>query len=306
MLSGTHWTKQVFLCAIPAFPIGYLCVHSFRMKNILSWLYIDRLDIQIPDHISSMVESELERVPNLRKANLTVTFTDRIDPRTFGGFFIRQGAEIQLPLRVCLSDLQDVSKLGKFIEFDAGILRKKKQVSIDSPHAQNILSDFILSENACRFLIQRELRRANSGKIFCMPIILWIAAFGLSFMIFSVVSTLADPIVALFFSYVVALTTFYSCYRNFVIFSESKLDTETCESSASYTEGAIDYFRSSMRFNQSLRLMCMDAIEYYKENGDRSSDWLPYSRRLQRIRNIANSHHFEDTDFKTVSDTESC
>uniref|UniRef100_A0A0M3I6F4 CHASE2 domain-containing protein n=1 Tax=Ascaris lumbricoides TaxID=6252 RepID=A0A0M3I6F4_ASCLU len=119
-----HWSKQAFVCFLPIYPLGHLFINCYRIDNPLSWIYIKRVDYPIPDHLSELVESELENVDDLPKADLLVTLTDKFDARSYGGFYLRPAVEMQIPLRAAIRDLEEAAHLGANIEVDIGIARR--------------------------------------------------------------------------------------------------------------------------------------------------------------------------------------
>uniref|UniRef100_A0A914S120 Uncharacterized protein n=1 Tax=Parascaris equorum TaxID=6256 RepID=A0A914S120_PAREQ len=67
---GWHWSKQAFLCFLPIYPLGHLFINGYRLDSPLSWIYIKRVDYPIPDHLSELIESELENLEDLPKADV--------------------------------------------------------------------------------------------------------------------------------------------------------------------------------------------------------------------------------------------
>uniref|UniRef100_A0A915BGY6 Uncharacterized protein n=1 Tax=Parascaris univalens TaxID=6257 RepID=A0A915BGY6_PARUN len=291
---GWHWSKQAFLCFLPIYPLGHLFINGYRLDSPLSWIYIKRVDYPIPDHLSELIESELENLEDLPKADLLVTLTDKFDARSYGGFYLRPAVEMQIPLRAAIRDLEEAAHLGSNIEVDIGIARKKLKMSMNSKLGERLLTEFIISDAARHFIVQRELRRANSGKALCIPIFLWAGTFGVSFLFLNLATPLVGPIAAFSLSSAIALTSFYTLYNRFTVFLESKLDIDTCKKSDLYLEGAEDFLKSTMKLNRLLRsTMGVDGAKCIAENGDRIGDKWPYSKRLSAIERFVRERNFD-------------
>ncbi|VDM48127.1 unnamed protein product [Toxocara canis] len=250
-----HWSKRVFLCFLPAYPLAHLVINGYRVESPISWMYIKRLNYPIPDHLSEIVESELENLDDLSKADLFVTLTDKLDARSYGGFYLRPAVEMQIPLRAAIRDLEEAARLGASIEIDTGIA---------------------------------------SGKALCVPIFLWLGTFGVSFVFLNIATHLLGPIAAFSLSTVTAFTAFYTFHRRFIAFLEQKLDITTCKKSDVYIDGARDFLKSTMTLNRLLRsTMGADGEKCIAENGDRIGDQLPYSKRLRIVEQLNRERNFD-------------
>uniref|UniRef100_A0A0M3INL7 Transmembrane protein n=1 Tax=Ascaris lumbricoides TaxID=6252 RepID=A0A0M3INL7_ASCLU len=165
--------------------------------------------------------------------------------------------------------------------------RRKRKMSMNSKLGERLLTEFVMSDAARHFIVQRELRRANSGKALCIPIFLWAGAFGVSFLFLNLATPLVGPIAAFSLSSAIAFTSFYTLYNRFTVFLESKLDIDTCKKSDLYLEGAEDFLKSTMKLNRFLRsTMGADGEKTIAENGDRVGDKWPYSKRLNAIEQL--------------------
>ncbi|KHJ81496.1 hypothetical protein OESDEN_18818 [Oesophagostomum dentatum] len=90
-----------------------------------------------------------------------VTLTDSGESRTYGGFFLKPGAELQFPLRTSFEDVEHARRLASSIELDLGLARHRRKIDVNSRVGDELISRMMLSDRAKRFLIQRELRIAN-------------------------------------------------------------------------------------------------------------------------------------------------
>ncbi|KHN76479.1 Transmembrane protein [Toxocara canis] len=201
---------------------------------------------------------------------------------------------MQIPLRAAIRDLEEAARLGASIEIDTGIARRRRKTSMSSKLGERLLTEFVISDAAKRFIVQRELLRANSGKALCVPIFLWLGTFGVSFVFLNIATHLLGPIAAFSLSTVTAFTAFYTFHRRFIAFLEQKLDITTCKKSDVYIDGARDFLKSTMTLNRLLRsTMGADGEKCIAENGDRIGDQLPYSKRLRIVEQLNRERNFD-------------
>ncbi|EYC15353.1 hypothetical protein Y032_0037g3474 [Ancylostoma ceylanicum] len=121
--TAAWWVKQAYLALIPAYPAGYLVVHGFRGDQFWTKPYVDRSVFPPTETLKDLVESELDRIADIKKAKVLVTLTDCGESRSYGGFFLKPGAEIQFPLRVSFDDVEYARRLAQNMELDLGLAR---------------------------------------------------------------------------------------------------------------------------------------------------------------------------------------
>lgn len=280
------WTKQAFWTLAAAYPCGYMMIHSWRDVSAYKWLY-NRLSGDVPDHLVELVEDELDNMPGVKKAKVSISLTENMNARTFGAFFIENGAEIQLPLRFAIRNGEDARKLGCNIEVDTGLKKSKRKVDIESKLGEKFLSEIVVSDSARRFVIYRELLHANSGKAFVVPIIMWWVSFGLSYFFLVLLVPILGNVAAFASATSIASIVFYKLYTGFKTFLTRKFDAEACERSNLHRKGAEEFFYSSLKLNRLMRkIMGKDGPSYFTEMGDCVNDRIPYSERLSAIKQI--------------------
>ncbi|KIH64421.1 hypothetical protein ANCDUO_05268 [Ancylostoma duodenale] len=181
--TAAWWVKQAYLALIPAYPAGYLVVHGFRGDQFWTKPYVDRSVFPPTEALKDLVESELDKIGDIKKAKVLVTLTDCGAPRSYGGFFLRPGVELQFPLRVSFDDVEYARRLAQNMELDLGLARHRRKIEVNSKVGEELISRMMLSDLAKKFIIQRELQIANSGVLFCAPIFAWFGIFGAGYAI---------------------------------------------------------------------------------------------------------------------------
>uniref|UniRef100_A0A1I8ENC8 Uncharacterized protein n=1 Tax=Wuchereria bancrofti TaxID=6293 RepID=A0A1I8ENC8_WUCBA len=286
----SRWEKKALQMAaiigIGTYPTALLAFHNglidFGRRAIV---------YNVSDEIVDMVESELDKLKSLlMKANIAVT--DSLDPEWRGGFYFRNGFELLLPLRAVAKNLSELPKMKQIVNVKTNgfLLGKKKFLDTTTDIGKHIFDDYFLSEAARRFLIRRELIRANSRQFILVPVFMWILLSSIVCLSFiclmrygRIVSygslAVLIPLAAVFFQ---------NAMRNFFSQSEMMLDYDACADSPEYVEGARQYLNSSAATNLRIRNAIGDLeSEFIAANGDSVGDSWPYSKRLKALQKLA-------------------
>ncbi|VDN04684.1 unnamed protein product [Thelazia callipaeda] len=282
------WEKRMLQLAAAigtaAYPTGMIAFHarliSFGRKHI---------EYDVPDEIVDLVESELDKLDNLLlKVNTKIAVTDSLNPEWRGGFYLRHGFELFLPIRAVAKSVSELPKMNRIsIINSAGTFSsKQKTVNTATAAAKNIFNDYLLSEAARRFIIRRELLRANRRSFVLGPIFIWILLSSIVSLLFILMMRFGRAIsygtVAV--SIPVTVFTFRQALRDFVSYSEKILDHDAYSDSSEYMEGAREYLASSVATNLKIRQALQDwNSEFIKPNGDSVGDAWPYSKRLEEL-----------------------
>lgn len=284
MWTYAQWVRQIYLGCVPVYPIGYMLVNSIRDDFIFTKLYVKRSELAPSEHLKELVESEFDRVEDVSSPKLNVTLTDSLEPRVFGGFFLRNGAEIQFPLATSFVDIEYARRLGGHIEMDFGQTRNRRKLENSSNIAEEMLTRMMMSEKAKRFIVQRELQRANDGLLFCLPLFGW-----------ALFSTAGYPLLIVLSRFIGSTASFIAslggatlAYREFLKkiegFATLRMDEKTVRMGGSYEEGARDYLATQMSVGRMLKkVMGTEGSRRIAKNGDLLADVVPYSKRLRAI-----------------------
>ncbi|KAK6741161.1 hypothetical protein RB195_009178 [Necator americanus] len=296
------WVKQAYMALIPSYPVGYLLVNGFRGDQFWTKFYIDRSVFAPSENLKDLVESELDRIGDIKKAQVLVSLTDCGEPRTYGGFFLKSGAELQFPVRVSFDDVENARRLARNIEVDLGLASSsglkrselkcfweghashRRKIEVDSKVGEELLSRMMLSELAKKFIIQRELHVANSGVLFCAPMFAWFGIFGAGYAfvvgLSKVIGVAAGSIVAA----VVGICAFRQFYKTYSLYKIKWADEKAVEMDSEYLQGARDYFNSTMKLNRLLRVLLGDeGKKNIAKNGDCRLDRISLSARLKHL-----------------------
>ncbi|VDN30987.1 unnamed protein product [Gongylonema pulchrum] len=262
----------------------------------------------VPDHTVELVEDELDSFKNLLMKpgfffsllqviwcfflKVDVAVTDSLNPESRGGFYFKNGFELLLPLRAVAKDATELPKIGNVVNINTThrFLRKTESIDTTTDEGKSIYDGYFLSDAARRFLVRRELHRANSRRFIIVPAFAWLlmsSAVVLTFVVLLRYGRLLSYSSVLFTT-PMAIVSFRDAMRRFVSYGEMMLDHDTCAESPNYVEGALQYLKSSAATNVRLRKILGDSkSEYIAANGDRIGDAWPYSKRLKSIQKFA-------------------
>ncbi|VDL77032.1 unnamed protein product [Nippostrongylus brasiliensis] len=298
------WIKQMYLGAIPAYPLGYIIVHGFRGDQFWSKFYVDRSVFPPSEQLKELVEQELDKMDDLHFSKVNVTLTDYSEPRLYGGFFLNCGAELQFPVRFSCDDVEQARRLAQNIELDLGLARERRKIEVNSKVGEELVSRMMLSEAAKAFIIQRQLQLANrfviceqskglhlfhmfiicSGVMFCSPMFAWMAIFGAGYAITLGLSSLLGVAAGAIVSVGISASAFWNFLKVYDVQKTKWADEKAVAMGEDYLQGARDYFKSTMNFNKLLRvLLGEDGKKNISKNGDVKLDPIPLSHRLKNV-----------------------
>ncbi|WKY00091.1 hypothetical protein Q1695_014737 [Nippostrongylus brasiliensis] len=296
------WIKQMYLGAIPAYPLGYIIVHGFRGDQFWSKFYVDRSVFPPSEQLKELVEQELDKMDDLHFSKVNVTLTDYSEPRVYGGFFLNCGAELQFPVRFSCDDVEQARRLAQNIELDLGLASparlkrnalkcfweggasERRKIEVNSKVGEELVSRMMLSEAAKAFIIQRQLQLANSGVMFCSPMFAWMAIFGAGYAITLGLSSLLGVAAGAIVSVGISASAFWNFLKVYDVQKTKWADEKAVAMGEDYLQGARDYFKSTMNFNKLLRvLLGEDGKKNISKNGDVKLDPIPLSHRLKNV-----------------------
>ncbi|CAI5444873.1 unnamed protein product [Caenorhabditis angaria] len=288
MNSAYSRLKQLYLGFIPIYPLGYIMVHGFRGDQVWSKIYVNRSSIEPSEQLKELVEQEIDKMTNLKKAKFHVSLTDDMQPKVYGGLFLTNGAELQFPLRLSLDDVETTRRCGANLEVDLGLSKYRRKVEVNSDAGDELISRLMLSDSAKRFCVQRELQIANSGEFFCAPIFAWFTISSIGYGIFNGIANFGGPWLAVFSAVGFTLAGFRQFSRSFEGYKMRKADEQTVKLGEEYLLGAIDYLKSSMKLNRLIRqVLGEEGEKQITKSGDSLVDPIPISTRIREIRKIS-------------------
>uniref|UniRef100_A0A1I7W1E6 Transmembrane protein n=1 Tax=Loa loa TaxID=7209 RepID=A0A1I7W1E6_LOALO len=288
----SKWEKRILQTAavigISVYPSTMIAFH-----NGLIELGRRTIVYNVPDEIVEMVESELDKLKNLlMKVNANIAVTDSLNPEWRGGFYFRNGFELLLPIRAVAKNLSEVPNMKQIVSIKTNdfFSSKKKFLDTTTDIGKHIFDDYFLSEAARRFLIRRELLRANSRQFVMVPVSMWILLLSVVCLSFTFLMRYGRIISYGSLTLLIpsAAVVFRNAMRNFLIHGEMMLDYDACADSPEYVEGARQYLNSSRATNLRIRNALGDLeSKFIAANGDSVGDSWPYSKRLKAIEKLA-------------------
>lgn len=302
---ANYWIRQVYLGIIPSYPLGYMLINGFRGDQFWTKFYVERSAVPPSEHLKDLVEAELDKITDLKNAKVKVALTDRAEPRVYGGFFLTSGAELQFPVRVSFGDVEEARRLAQNVEIDLGLaspaLQKRntlkcfwegvasnrRKIEVNSKVGEELISRMMLSDAAKMFLVQRELQLANSGVVFCAPMLAWFGIFSAGYAILLGFSSFVGVAVGSIVSVVISACAFRQFLTAYNAQSSKWADGKVVEMGEEYLQGARDYFRSTMKFNRLLRVLLGEEGEKnISKTGDVMLDPIPLSARLKNVEEL--------------------
>ncbi|GMR41335.1 hypothetical protein PMAYCL1PPCAC_11530 [Pristionchus mayeri] len=285
MWTYAQWVRQVYLGCIPAYPIGYLLVHCVRDDFFFTKFYVKRSDLAPSEHLKEIVENEFDNLEgDVQHPRLHVTLTDSLEPSVFGGFFLKNGAEIQFPLAASFVDIEYARRLGGHIEMDFGQTRNRRKLENSSSIAEEMLTRMMLSEKAKKFIVQSQLQRANDGLLFSLPLFGWAALSTAGYPMLLMLSRFIGFTASFVASLGGATLAYRELLKKLEGFAALRTDEKTVRMGRQYEEGAREYLATQMAVGRMLKkVMGSEGKLRIAKNGDLLADAVPYSRRLRAI-----------------------
>lgn len=278
------WVRQAYFALIPSYPIGYLILHGFRGDDFWAKMYVNRSTFPAPESLKDLVESEMDKLGNLKNGKVLISLTDHNESRVYGGFFLRPGVELQFPINVSFDDVEQARRLAHNIELDLGLARNRRKIEVNSKIGDEIISRMMLSDLAKMFVVQRELQIAKSGMLFSAPIFAWMGIFGAGYAVVVGLSKVVGIALAVLISLVVNTLAFNRFYREYNEYKVKWADERAVDLGADYLQGAREYFNSTMKFNRLLRIILGEEGERnISRTGDRKLDRFTLSARLENV-----------------------
>ncbi|VDM58837.1 unnamed protein product [Angiostrongylus costaricensis] len=236
-------------------------LNGFR-EEFWAKMYLNRSTFPAPESLEDLVESEVDKLGSLKHGKVLVCLTDHSEPRVYGGFFLKPGVELQLPINVSFDDVEQARRLANNIEVDLGLARNRRKIEVNSKIGDELISRMMLSDLAKKFVVQRQLQIAKNGSLFSAPIFAWVGIFGLS----KVVGIALAAVIGV----AVNSLAFSRFYRSYNAYRTKWADERAVDLGTDYLQGAREYFNSTMKFNRLLRVVLgVEGEKNISRDGDR-------------------------------------
>lgn len=235
-------------------------------------MYLNRSTFPAPESLEDLVESEVDKLGSLKHGKVLVCLTDYSEPRVYGGFFLKPGVELQLPLNVSFDDVEQARRLANNIEVDLGLARNRRKIEVNSKIGEELISRMMLSDLAKKFVVQRQLQIAKNGTLFSAPVFAWIGIFGAGYSIVIGLSKVVGIALAALLGVAINSLAFSRFYRSYNAYRTKWADERAVDLGADYLQGAREYFNSTMKFNRLLRVILgVEGEKNISRNGDRNT-----------------------------------
>ncbi|KAH7723280.1 Ribosome biogenesis protein Nop16 [Aphelenchoides avenae] len=279
--------------------------------NPLAKLYVPRYERDVPDDLEQLIEEEFDAFAQTSYLNefnkFNVGLRDRVEPRTYGTQLQKAHVTFELPTRMTISDTTDLRKrfpnLASLISqrhWPDNRLADIQRVIWHQRRLRNAvvrtdqildedLQKIVLSEDAKRFVLQREFIKSTHGTYIVASPLIWALTFGAASM--SAVRLIAKstkhkiPGIVLRFS--VALVIYYGVATGVYERYELSFDRATCARGEKYVKGCQDYLESSMALGRIVReRMPLTDEKLFTANGDYTPSPALFSTRLDQIKQL--------------------
>jgi hypothetical protein len=225
------------------------------------------------------------------------------NPISIGSVNVKAGARIGLPPSVILKSAEDLDKSTLTVGKD------KKPIDWDSENGLKLENALILSDEAKKFVIAREVNHVRTSYLYVDLFMQAISLGGGAFLMgvfdkilekqkrfnMHVAHSPARSILVLlsgafmFCGYIQANDLYY-------YWSEYKNDKRTGEMRRDFLEGGVEYYEKVLSRNQVIReLMGERGLEFYTAEGDEVIKWnryrhMPFTLRRQYLVNYLAEH----------------
>jgi hypothetical protein len=282
----TKWGRRfrigLLAGTIVAYPVYHLISHGPVLNFVFSKKY--NVNYNIPAHLQLLVESELQkfrdheaRSPKDSKA----TFCIQNDLKNFdtvvdGSLGVRFGAQIGLPLYTRFTDEEQALNYLRENWGSFKIFGQKFPVLWDSPSGRDLLSTFVLSPGALKFLIMRDLCSNDGYNAYANRAISWSTwtAFSSIFTYWFHQKTRLCNGTALSFAIVYSIFLFLAIYAHdqwFLLYrylAETHGDSVAARYSYDHSAGGNEYYWKMLKRNRILRDMMPNGRDYITAVGD--------------------------------------
>ncbi|KAI6240127.1 hypothetical protein M3Y99_00499000 [Aphelenchoides fujianensis] len=281
----------VLAASTVAYPIGILLWNG----PLVGFVFKRRWSVEeVPPHLERLIKEEFdawrEREGRDEKDAHVKFFVQRqfddIDSIRAGSMGVRFGARIALA-KYCESKLEPLY-----------VLKRPIGMVWDSTYAKELLKTFVLSENALRFLIQRDLMSQDGYQAFANKAISW-ASFNTfaSLLIYWIHLRRPNPTAL---SFVVIYTIFMTLgilggnewHKLYKYMTDMHADSTAARLSADYCAGGIEYYMKLLKRNQLLRALLDDGSRLFTPAGDKLRTDTSYVLRFSLLKDA--THEFSE------------
>uniref|UniRef100_A0A7E4VRL5 Transmembrane protein n=1 Tax=Panagrellus redivivus TaxID=6233 RepID=A0A7E4VRL5_PANRE len=165
---GRRFRIGLLAGTVVVYPVGYLITHGPLHKYFFEKNH--SVDFNLPEHLQRLTLEELEKfqeMENRKPKNTIIDFgiqknLESLDSIASGSLGVRFGAQVGLPFYAQFQSKDDALDYCQKNLPTLDIFGQKVPIIWDSPAGNELLDTFVLSPNALRFVILRDMF-ANDG-----------------------------------------------------------------------------------------------------------------------------------------------
>jgi hypothetical protein len=290
--AGKRWTDYAYRFFVGLPPLGYALVQMTRdQDSVWTRPYVDQYPGRpISSEVTHCIHDELDtflmrQKHKLKFPLLNVRLTDEMEPRSYGSFIAKNGAEVQIPTRAAILSVQELRQMFPSL---TELVRRELPTLPLSAKASKItdadLQGIILTDRARRFLLSREYQNVKNVTQMMTPIALWFVAFGPFMFILERMYPFFTAPLSMAICISVGSLVFYGTWRSSQKQRTASLDRKVCDVNDEYLRGCREYLQASMHLGRILhKHLQLTDNKVIKANGDFVSHPVPYSQRLRLI-----------------------
>uniref|UniRef100_A0AC34GZA8 Uncharacterized protein n=1 Tax=Panagrolaimus sp. ES5 TaxID=591445 RepID=A0AC34GZA8_9BILA len=280
------WGRRFRIGLLAGTIVAYPVYHLISYGPLINFSFSKRhnVDYRIPSHLQLLVESQLDkfreqecRSPKDSKATFCVQKDFKhFDSIADGSLGVRFGAHVGLPLYTTFTNEEQALNYLKENWDKFEIFGQKFPVLWDSPAGRDFLSTFVLSPEALKFLILRDLYANDGYNAYANKAISWATwtAFSSIFTYWLHQKTRICSGTALSFAIVYTLFLFLAIYAHdqwFLVYrylADIHGDSVASRYSYDHSAGGNEYYWKMLKRNRILRDFMPSARDYITAVGD--------------------------------------
>ncbi|KAI6201646.1 hypothetical protein M3Y96_00864700 [Aphelenchoides besseyi] len=280
---------------VVAYPIGTLLVNG----PLLRFTFPKRTETdELPSHLRSLVDEEYnawkirenrDEKDAVAKFSVQKQFDD-IDSIRAGSMGTRFGTRIALPCFARFTDFQDAQKYCQTKLEPLYVMKKPVGMVWDTKYAEELIDSFVLSENALRFLINRDLFSQDGYQAYANKAISWACFSTFSSLIgywihARRVKPTALAFVVIYFIFTgIALYCGNEWHKLYAYMSDMHADSTASRLSIDHCAGGYEYYTKLLKRNRLLRNLLDDGPTIFTPAGDKSGVPTAYLLRYDLLR----------------------
>jgi hypothetical protein len=299
--SGFRVRLALLTAPVVVYPVGAMLINGPFIDRTFKWRY--DLDTELPSHLTEIIESEYEdwlektrrkKVDSVVKFYLQDKYVD-VDSIVKGTMGTRAGgARIALPFNARFKSFDEAKEYcEKFLE-PLKLLNSTACIIWDSKLGRDIIETFVLSEDAIRFIVRRDLMSCeNYQALVNAPVVIASYTTFSSFFTYVIHKYgfknfhAINSFVAVY-TFLTGLAIFGALqYHKFFYYSTGYYsDEETSKRSVEHTNGGMEYYLKLLRRHRLLREVLDKGPDLFTPAGNLNGVGLNFVFRYGKLKEM--------------------